>query len=273
MIKAARVIVIIGFLWCSFLSAGAFANKVMSFNIRTEHANDPGELAWENRKQRVVSVIKSSGVTLVGLQEATDNQRQFILKELGGNWHAVEGTPLLYDRRYYSLTDVGKFELIEDKWERRFAYWVKLTAPSVQLPALQEQREGSGVKESDSLKKQWVFITTHWGVDSDAQMGSAKIMANQVASISNQWDLPVLLVGDFNIVPNSKPYKLLHSRTPLRSVFEGKTFTAFENEARVQLDYVWAYKMPEMKCTSNDFSVFPYPASDHYAVVCEFVNY
>ncbi|MDO6421678.1 endonuclease/exonuclease/phosphatase family protein [Saccharophagus degradans] len=235
----------------SLLAASScMANTVMSFNIRTEHANDPGELAWEKRKNNVVDVIVKANPSVIGLQEASTNQQQYIEDALGPNWLPVANAPILFRGDMYRVLATGAIELVEDKWEKRFAYWVRL--------------------EEKNTNKSWLFITTHWGVDEASQLGSAEILLNALPTVTKNWQLPVVLVGDFNAEPNSEPYLKVVNGSPLQNNFWGLTFTGFKPKAIAQLDYAWAAGLTINKCKADRFEAYTTPASDHYPIICEF---
>lgn len=248
--SSGRLFYFIAFLLVHLWAATCQAGTAMSFNIRTEFANDPGELAWEKRKEKVVKIIASANPAILGLQEASANQQQYIVEQLAGNLQAVADSPILYRDATYQLLEKGKVELVEDKWERRFAYWVKL--------------------EHKQTGKLWLFISTHWGVDEASQLGSAENLIQALPDLTQNWAVPVLMVGDFNAAPDSKPYKKLAAGTPLKNHFWGLTFTGFKDAAFVQLDYAWAAGVSDITCKSDRFEAYSAPASDHYPIICEF---
>lgn len=224
--------------------------RVLSFNVRTEYANDPGERNWTARKHRVLASIVRSGASIVGLQEASEAQQQYLLKGLGLKWASSEYRQILYRHDLYTVEKSGRIELIEDKWEPRSAEWLQL---------------------NDTVsKKSFIFMNTHWGVDALSQIGSANILKQKIPIVTEDWLLPTILVGDFNVLPRSEPYLVLANKTPLQNQFYGKTFTEFNVTADRQLDYVWTHRLRSANCSvfHKKEEGLP-PASDHYPVVCD----
>lgn len=224
--------------------------NVMSFNIRTEQANDPGVLAWAARKPLVVEVIKHAQPDVIGLQEASEQQKAYILKSLGNDWTTTPQAPILFRMSAFELIDEGRVELIEDKWEPRFAYWYRLRA------------------RNHPEAREWLFVSTHWGVDSESQIGSANILINSLPKLTENWSVPTVLLGDFNITPNSPPFRMVKENTPLISGYTGLTYTGFKPQPKEQLDYVWGSGLRLVNCWVDDFTRLKSAASDHYALSC-----
>lgn len=222
--------------------------KVMSFNIRTAKANDPGEKNWEKRKPLLLDLIQQQMPDLLGLQEATEAQHAAILDGLGANWESSKFRQIIFKKDKFQILDCGLIPLIEDKWEPRSSEWLHL------------KDKVSG--------QEFIFANTHWGVDEISQQGSADIMVNALRKPTNNWTLPIILLGDFNMQPDSAPFKTLQRKSPLESIFEGKTFTDFTDTADVQLDYVWVHRFTKIVCSKLAFSALTPYISDHYPVTC-----
>ena len=221
----------------------------MSFNIRTAHANDPGEKNWDKRKPLLLQLIEQQRPDLLGLQEATLEQHQAISEQLGARWESSEFKQILFRSDKFQLIDSGIIQLIEDKWEPRSSEWLHL----------KDKLTGT----------EFIFANTHWGVDEASQQGSADIMVEALAGPTKNWQLPILLIGDFNMAPKSAPFKTLQGKSPLVSIFDGLTFTGFKDRAEVQLDYVWVNKLARSNCKQVISSKATPYISDHYPVVCE----
>lgn len=230
--------------------------SVMSFNIRTSLANDPAPLNWEGRRNQVIDVLISSRADFIGLQELSERQREDLSRMLVDQstpeqalvYAWVGNAPILYNTKALAIKSSGAVELIEDKWEPRFMYWV--------------------IARDISSGKEMLLATTHWGVDAESQWGSAKIIAHALPELSGNWSLPVVLLGDFNIQETSEIYKWFNDNTPMTNQFFGNTYTGFGNTATEQLDYVWGNKVVQSECVSNDFGKYEVKASDHFAVAC-----
>lgn len=225
--------------------------RLMSFNIRTAHAKDTGEKNWEKRKPLLLNLIHQQMPDLLGLQEATAAQHKAITERLGDRWESSRFNQIVYRKDKFQILDSGLIQLIEDKWEPRSSEWLHL----------QDKKSG----------KEFIFANTHWGVDEISQQGSAKIMVEALKVPTNNWRLPIVLLGDFNMEPNSIPFKTLQNKSPLTSIFNGLTFTAFKHQAEAQLDYVWAQKILHSDCREIVFSSAAPYVSDHYPLLCDVI--
>jgi endonuclease/exonuclease/phosphatase family metal-dependent hydrolase len=223
--------------------------KVMSFNIRTAKANDPDEKNWEKRKPLLLKVLHQQMLDFLGLQEATEAQHAAIIGSLGPDWESSEFRQIIFKKNKFQIINSGLIHLIEDKWEPRSAEWLHVR---------------------DKISGQeFIFANTHWGVDEISQQGSADIMVKELREPTHHWTLPIILLGDFNMLPQSSPYTTLKKQSPLMSMFEGLTFTGFKEKADVQLDYVWVHRFFKTACSELVFPKSTPYISDHYPVVCD----
>ena len=223
--------------------------RIMSFNIRTELANDPGAKNWHQRKAVVLKLIQNNAPSLIGLQEATQEQHHYLQKGLGPLWASSKHQQILYRKDQFNIKSSGLMQLVEDKWGPRSAEWLLV----------------SGIND----RQQFLFINTHWGVDALSQQGSASIMSKELPKTNESWSIPTVLLGDFNITVNSDPYMYLEKNTQLRNLFYGRTFTNFSSKPLKQLDYVWAYAIESTMCKADQYQEGEFPPSDHYPLVCD----
>ncbi|PCJ25101.1 MAG: endonuclease [SAR86 cluster bacterium] len=179
----------------------------MSFNVRYFNTSD-GVHAWANRKEKVAEVIKSNNVDIAGLQEPWMNQIQdlaLLLPEYAWfGWGRDEGnekgefTPIFYKKDKFTVLDKGIFwlsttpEIPGSKgWDVRFPRMVPW---------------GHFKNKADG--KEFYFFNTHLG-GNIARFEGAKIIRNKIDQMSG--GLPVIVTGDFNATPVSKPYEVMLS--------------------------------------------------------------
>ena len=131
----------------------AYAKKektnLMSFNIRIQFPSDTGKYNWESRKNGCAKAIRKHDPDILGLQEATADQKSFIMKELPKHI-MIDGStkpgtvnnesesgfnPILFRADRFELLDYGTIWLNEDQtpgkkgWDAEYARsanWVKL---------------------------------------------------------------------------------------------------------------------------------------------------
>jgi endonuclease/exonuclease/phosphatase family metal-dependent hydrolase len=178
----------------------------MTYNIRYDTEED-GVNVWRNRRERVVATILRQRPDVVGVQEALPGQMRDLAERLQGyDWYGVgredgkqegEFAGLFYRANRFHREDAGTFWLSQtpDKpglgWDAacvRCTSWVRLI-------------------DRDSGKT-FFYFNTHVDFEGPvAQLESMKLLAGRVPSIAGL--APFLLVGDFNITPDSEPLRFL----------------------------------------------------------------
>lgn len=223
--------------------------KVMSYNVRTTPAGDTGERFWDNRKAELIRAIQTQSPDMIGMQEATSEQHDYIKASLGSQWGSSPQRQIVYRTDKFDILQGGIINLVADVWGHRTCEWVKLR------------------RKSDN--REFVFFNNHWGVDGNSQQGSANILRDTMGSINQGWAVPSVLVGDLNAVPGSGPINTLSTQTPLISLFSGNTFNGWATTANVQLDYIFINKLTHTGCTLVTYREGTTPPSDHFPIVCE----
>jgi endonuclease/exonuclease/phosphatase family metal-dependent hydrolase len=190
--------------------------KVVSYNIRYASPGD-GEDIWANRADAVAAVIADHDIA--GLQEVTHPQLldlQDILKDyetysIGRNDGKTSGehTSILYRRDRFEATDQGTFWLSETPNEAGSKSW---DAAITRICSWVIFRD----KQTD---QEFYFANTHFDHrGSKARLESGKLIQQTILRDSKA--LPVILMGDFNCLPDSGPYKeiVTQSAKPLVDV-------------------------------------------------------
>ncbi len=233
-----RAVIALLLLVCS-LSLTAQEVKLLSFNIRYDNPND-GEDQWSERKEDVLQLIDSSEASVIGLQEALYSQVKYLDSlmtdftfvgvgrddgEKGG-----ELSPILYDSTRLTLMDQGTFWLSPTPTEVSKGWDAAL--PRVCTFAI--------LKEKESEKIFWVYNTHFDHVGEMARLSSAAVIVQHMYK-NNISKSPVILMGDLNAQPDSRPLELLanHFSDPLKESNEG-TFWGFDPDAKAEnrIDYI-----------------------------------
>ncbi len=230
-------------------SSSAGTLKVMTYNVRTTPAGDVGERFWDNRKAELVTAIKTQLPQVIGFQEATSEQHDYIRGSLGSSWSSSPLRQIIYRNDAFEELQSGYIELVADVWGRRTSEWIKLR------------------RKADS--REFIFFNNHWGVDGNSQQGSANIIRDRIASLNQNWALPTILLGDLNAAPGSGPINTLMNQTQLISLFTGNTFNGWNPTPNVQLDYIFASKFTLSGCNLITYREGTTPPSDHYPIFCE----
>lgn len=164
----------------------------MSFNIRhTGEAADTGDKHWNNRKAAVVNMIKKESPDLIGFQECTKEQKEYLAGELN-------------DYGFYAPTNnkviAWKKSVFGDSAKQNAYYWV----------TDQDINKSSAGWDGDTRATAWVklvenstgktvfFFDTHLSVTGrTARIEGAKLNAEQMRSICGTSAIQ-LIVGDMN---------------------------------------------------------------------------
>jgi len=255
----------------------AFAQtvKVMTYNIRLDHASD-GINQWPNRKTKVFDLIRKYDPDIFGVQEALPNQMEDLAQNLPAyNYIGVgrddgknkgEFSALFFKKEKYKLIDQNTFWLSETpeipgskSWDAaitRVATWGKFT----------------DLKTS----KEFVVMNTHFDhIGKEARKKSAELLISKAAQLART--LPLIITGDFNCTREEPPYSvMLASSVPKLSdpapTPSPGTFCGFEVgaiECR-PIDYIfhsqhWTSKNYIVISEHND-KFYP---SDHLPVLVE----
>jgi len=205
-----------------FLVSGTFLSLTVSaqidfitYNIRYNNPDD-GENAWPNRKEKVAALFKFHGADIFCVQEALDEQVKYMEEASPG--FAREGvgrddgkekgeySAVFYKKSLFTKMDGGTFWLSETPeqcsygWDaacRRICTWVSL-------------------EEVATGEKFFVFNTHFDHKGNEAKAQSAKLIIEKIKDIAG--DYPVILCGDFNLTPESKPIQFI--RHTLNDAFE-----------------------------------------------------
>lgn len=191
------------------ISLSTFAQEmnVISYNIRYNNPGD-GENAWPNRKDNVTALLKFHDADIFGLQEALHEQVNDVATALHAyKWIGVgrddgkekgEYSPIFFNTEKFDLKKKGWFWLSEEcnkpglGWDAactRICTWVVLT--------------------EKASSKDMLVLNTHFDHRGDiAREKSADLILQKIKEI-NTSDLPVLLMGDFNLTPDRTPIVLI----------------------------------------------------------------
>lgn len=189
--------------------------NIITFNIRLNTPND-GINAWPNRIDMVCGLLKFHDPDIFGLQEALHGQIEDIQKNLPDyEWFGVgrddgekagEFSPIFFIKTKFILIENGTFWLSETPekpgkgWDAAFNRVVTW-----------------GKFKSKVTGKQFLVFNTHFDhIGNEARKNSAFLIRDKIKEISNNQGLPVILVGDFNLEPESEPIGLI--KTDRKSV-------------------------------------------------------
>ena len=234
--------------------------KIMSYNIRYDNPND-GINKWENRKNAVLGIIEKYQPDILGLQEGLHHQIKYLDSCLSDYKFIGVGradgklkgefSPIFYDTTKFSVVEKSTFWLSEQS-----------DIISVGWDAALERICTYGLFEHNDTKNRfWVFNTHFDHIGVKAREMSAKLILSKITAL-NKNDFPVILMGDLNSEPNSKPIEIISEKltdgiTISKKPFVGplETFTGFSLNlnANKRIDYIFV----------KDLTIFSYAHIDN----------
>ena len=223
--------------------------KCLTYNIRYDNPKD-GENRWDLRKEKLAQQILFYEPEVFGVQEALNHQVQFLEKScvaydyvgVGRDDGKEQGeyAALFYKKDQFRLLKSGHFWLSETPDVPSKAWDAAL--PRICTYALLEFKNSS--------KRIWVFNThfDHRGVQ--ARVHSARLIIQQIQTLTENNE-PVILMGDFNVLPEDEPVKEITAQ--LGDTFElvtkvsfgpVGTFNGFQTEHALdrRIDYIFVSK-------------------------------
>ena len=178
----------------------------MSFNIRYDNPKD-GKQNWHHRKENVVRMINFYELDIIGMQEVLVNQLTYLKDKLPQYKSVGVGRE--------DGKEKGEFAPIfyrKDRFEelKNGTFWLSETPNKVSKgwDAALERIATWAILRDKVTGKKFVFMNTHFdhrGVK--ARVESAKLLKQK--SIELAKDLPLILTGDFNLVPESEGIQTL----------------------------------------------------------------
>lgn len=250
---------------------------VMSYNIRYD---DKSELGWDARKDILISLVAYHRPHILGTQEGLIHQLYDISNGLKGYERVGVGRDYGDDRGEHTVIyyDTQLMDIITHG-----TFWLSETPdiPSRGWDAALNRTCTYAILEYRQTGKQVLVFNTHFDhMGKEARLKSAGLILSKINDI-NKANLPVVLMGDFNLEPTSEGIVLLQSELQdahLESdaVHHGPegTFNAFDTKSpsNRRIDYVF-YKNTHLKVsreavfTDSFYGLFP---SDHFPVYVEF---
>lgn len=258
----------------------SFNTKVLSFNVRMSHGND-GINKWENRTDLILKTLDEINVDVIGMQEVTSEQFLFFKENLKNySFYGVGRKDGKLEDEIMAIFYNNKYELLMDS-----TIWLSETPAVIGSKSWDAAlyRTVSWLKLKDKESGiQWMFYNTHFdhrGVQ--AREESAKVIMKLIADTNH--GLPAVLLGDFNITKEQKPYEILTSSwkgcyqlKDARSITESPhkggeiTATGFKDNYGKIIDFIFVSDGIKVKSHQylnvKEGEIF---ISDHYPVEAE----
>jgi len=243
---------------------------VMSYNVRTS-AKDDGENSWQNRRSATPAMLRSVRPDVFGVQEAMPDQIAYILETspryacygIGRNDGSEgERMSVFYNTRRVELLDCG-------------TWWLSETpdVPSVGWDAKYPRTATWALLKDRRCGKRFYFVNTHLdhkGVN--ARREGLSMIVDKVRGMNP--DIPLVLVGDFNVEPDDPCLqalegRMLSARETAAETEDEPSFNGFRRPASKTIDYIYYSGFAcaaAFRVVSESFDGKPF-ISDHYPIV------
>ena len=189
------------------ISAYSQQLKLMTYNIRYENETD-GADSWSKRKDLLAGELKFYEPDIFGVQEAVNNQMEFIKFHLSGYDYLGVGRDNGKTKGEYSAIfyKKEKFKVLDSD-----TFWLSKTPkkPSKDWDAAYPRICTYALfQDKDTKQRFWVFNTHFDHIGDVAREESAKLIISKIQEL-NKKNYPVFLSGDFNLEPNSDPIQYI----------------------------------------------------------------
>lgn len=253
--------------------------RIMSFNVRLQHASDTGNLSWSARKPFAVKTVMKQKPDVIGFQEASYEHKMAFLAEMP-EYQIVDrstkpGTvdenlknnenPIFFRADKFELLDYGYFWLNENPQEEAagwdassicHATWLKLR-----------------FKKSGLIF--FVFNTQFDSRGDTARLESSNLMTRKIKEIAGD-NAYVFVTGDFSMINGDKDMRplteyLSNAEATVKKPDLGVTCNGFGSPSLSgRFDHIF-YRNAIAKSFKIVRDKYPIPyISDHYPVFSDF---
>ena len=268
---------------CFFQTAVAQSYRVMTYNIKFDDPNG-GENKWSLRKDFLSHQIQYNNPDIFGIQEGLHNQVQYLDSVfVSHNYLGVarddgktkgEYSAIFYNNEKFDVLKEGTFWLSETP-----------NKISVGWDAAMERICTYGLFKEKKTKQQFFVFNTHFDhIGKEARAKSTVLILKKIEAL-NINNLPVIVMGDFNLKPETEPIQLLSKAlndtkkvSVLKPFGPTGTFNGFKFNKPVsnRIDYIFTSKklIKVLKyAVLSDSKNCKYP-SDHLPVLVDlkFIN-
>ena len=181
--------------------------NAMTFNLRYKNNSDPSPHTWDERVPTIAKLIRMERPDIIGTQEVTFTQLQDLEDSLKGyNWIGLgreggnkgEYSAIFYNERKYKVLEYDHFWLSDTPNVIGSKTWGNTIPRMVTWAKFLDKKSN----------KEFYFVNTHFDHRSEnAREKSAELILEKTKEFDQ--GLPIILTGDFNAGPKTKPYQIL----------------------------------------------------------------
>ena len=250
-------------------------HSIISYNIRYDNNWDI-ENSWKIRRNKISKILVQYSPSIIGIQEGLLNQVQYIDSSLidydyvgvGRDDGKMKGE---FCAIYFDTT---RYVLLKNS-----TFWLSETPDTISVgwDAALERICTYGLFKDRITKEEFLVFNTHFDhIGVVAREKSSELILKRINKINHQ-SLPVILMGDFNSIPNSSPVKEI--KTELSDALQISleklqgprgTFNGFNEDLPIEkrIDYIFTNDLKVLSYTHiNDRLNNNRHISDHLPVM------
>ena len=225
-------------------------HTIISYNIRYDNNWDI-ENSWEIRRSNIIQMLIKYSPSIIGIQEGLLNQVQYIDSSLINYDYVGVGRDDGKNKGEFCAIyfDTTRYVLLKNS-----TFWLSETPDTISVgwdAALERICTYGLFKDRITKKEFWVFNTHFDHIGIIAREKSSRLILKRIKKINRQ-SLPVILMGDFNSIPNSPPVKeIITELSDALQISKEKlhgprgTFNGFNEDLPIEkrIDYIFTKKL------------------------------
>ena len=225
-------------------------HTIVSYNIRYDNNWDI-ENSWEIRRSNIIQMLIKYSPSILGIQEGLLTQVQYIDSSLINYDYVGVGRDDGKNKGEFCAIyfDTTRYVLLKNS-----TFWLSETPDTISVgwdAALERICTYGLFKDRITKKEFWVFNTHFDHMGSIAREKSSGLILKRIKKINRQ-SLPVILMGDFNSIPNSPPVKeIVTELSDALQISTEKlhgprgTFNGFNEDLPIEkrIDYIFTKKL------------------------------
>ena len=250
-------------------------HSIISYNIRYDNNWDI-ENSWKIRRNKISQILVQYSPSIIGIQEGLLNQVQYIDSSLIDYDYVGVGRDDGKKKGEFCAIyfDTTRYVLLKNS-----TFWLSETPDTISVgwDAALERICTYGLFKDRITKEELLVFNTHFDhIGVVAREKSSELILKRINKINRQ-SLPVILMGDFNSIPNSSPVKEI--KTELSDALQISleklqgprgTFNGFNEDLPIEkrIDYIFTNNLKVLSYTHiNDRLNNNRHISDHLPVM------
>ena len=250
-------------------------HSIISYNIRYDNNWDI-ENSWKIRRNKISQILVQYSPSIIGIQEGLLNQVQYIDSSLIDYDYVGVGRDDGKKKGEFCAIyfDTTRYVLLKNS-----TFWLSDTPDTISVgwDAALERICTYGLFKDRITKEEFLVFNTHFDhIGVVAREKSSELILKRINKINHQ-SLPVILMGDFNSIPNSSPVKEI--KTELSDALQISleklqgprgTFNGFNEDLPIEkrIDYIFTNDLKVLSYTHiNDRLNNNRHISDHLPVM------